>query len=774
MAEANSLPLSQATRARSVPVQHPFTPSLLAGSPAQSTALSKRKRNAHNRSSSHTALDSIAKNPSSSSILVTEATPNPKPRKQTKRGSPSYRPSELEEPATPTRATSQRRSESPTKRTLLLSPHHTNPSADYIPPLPVISRQTISSRRRSATPIPPYEPPREQFTPPREIIHTPPRATVSPERMSKSSKRKSTTTKKQKKLVLTIKKEPPEIDLSVPPPPPSPSDDPLLLKGLPRPSRPSRLSAGTSAEALDTLSSSHARRTPSIASSSVSPPGEARVSRLPDLGSAMDLSMQNDDDDLDDSFANAPPLFDLTNAQEDPGAWDDVDSGTDSEDFDQTGEYTGRFKAFTVPTKADPPSSCTRSRQDAWGNPSSPFPGSTGRHRSLPSSSSPPLKAVADGEERTQSESPDEDDVFFLDTPANANADADADVTVREEFLEGSSRDTIDGLAGLDMDLSMHDVPQEDYDTSQEHEASQEQLYAPQEQLHEKSPSPLPIVDAEEQEYDDEQDSAEYHEHHVRFAASRDSLQDVSMEIDDEDDSQDTTPLDADLSYESILHDPDEDEDEEEPAVVDAPHDSDSSDEETVDRELSREPGQFSDDEDEEERDTRPKPPVVPTPPRAAYTPARSVSPNGQSTRPKGFLSITSPLRRQKSPRTQNFRVKDASPLPSIDAVFATPAPVRAPLRDLDDDEDLPQASGSRLEPEAHEPVETEHEMEDNEPAGQIATDVEDDSGEESEELDDGVVKITSDDPRVAARAAAILKMVGHSVLCPASILIVL
>ena len=443
-----------------------------------------------------------------------------------------------------------------------------------------------------------------------------------------------------------------------------------------------------------------------------------------------------------------------------------MDSGSDSGDeFDQTGEYTGRFKVLTVPTKADPPSSCTRERQDAWGNPSSPFPGSGGRRRSLPSSSSPPLRAVADEEDGVQSESLDEDDVFFLDTPANANADID--VTVREEFEEGSSRDTIDGLAGLDVDLSMHDEPQPGFDTSQEQQdASQEQSYIYEERSHGKSSSPLPIIDIREQELEDEKDSGEHHEPHVRFAASRDSLEDISMEIDDEDDA----PLDADLSYESILHDPDEDPDEEQETSLgarpEAPHDSDSSDEETVDRELSREPGQFSDNEDDEEHDhdIRPKPPVIPTPPRAAYTPVRSISPSGQATRPKGFLSITSPLRRQKSPhiQAQSFQVRDASPMPSINAVLATPAPLRVPTRDANSEEQLPRPSGSHLAAETHEQVETEREMEDDEPEEQVVTDVGDDSGDESEELDDGVVKITSDDPRVAARAAAILKMASR------------
>ncbi|TBU24311.1 hypothetical protein BD311DRAFT_766713 [Dichomitus squalens] len=735
-------------RARSVPIQQPFTPSLLVDPPTQSTALSKRKRNAHNRSSSHTALDSIINNEaSSSSVLVTEATPNPKPRKQTKHGSPSRRTAELEEPTTPTRASSQRRSESPTKRTLFLSPHHTNPNADYVPPLPTISRQSISARRRSSTPMPPYEPPRERFTPPREIIHTPPRATVSPERISKSSKRKSTAPKNQKKLVLTVKKEPPEIDLSVPPPPPSPSDDPLLLKGLPghpksRP-RPSKLQtqqpASTNApEALGTPASTHARETPSIASSSASPP-ETRVGRLPDLNSSLDFGVQNGDDyddDDDDSFAGAPPIFDLTNPQEDPGAWDDVDSGSDSDDFDQTGEYTGRFKVLTVPTKADPPSSCTRSRQDAWGNPSSPFPGSGGKRRSLPSSSSPPLKAVPDGEDGAQSESLDEDDVFFLNTPASA--DVRVDVTVREEFEEGSSRDAIDGLAGLEVDLSV-DVPDVLH-------TSHEQQDTFREGPREKSPSPLPIVDVQGEEYG--------HEHHVRFVAPRGSPEeDVSMELEDGDDSQGAPQphVDADFSYESVIHDPEDDQaraSAQEPER-EAAHDSDSSDEETVDRELSREPGQFSDDEYEEERDTRPKPPTIPTPPRATFTPARSVSPNEQTARPKGFLSITSPLRRRKSPPVQGSQAGYASPMLSIDAAFATLVPVV--LREPQEGEGV---STRPLDDEAEEDL-----MEEDQPAEQVATDIDDDSADESEELDEGVVKITSDDPRVAARAAAILKM---------------
>ncbi|KAI0746573.1 hypothetical protein C8Q80DRAFT_780316 [Daedaleopsis nitida] len=683
------------SRAHSVPIEQlPFTPSLLAESPV---APSKRKRHTHNRSSSHTALDSFINNVPTNAVVVTEATPNPKPRKQTKHGSPSHHSADIpDEPGTPTRP-SHRRSQSPTKRPLL-SPHHNNPNADFLPPLPVISRQTVSARRRSATPIPPYEPPRERFTPPREIIHTPPRTTQSPERISKSSKRKSTAPKNTKKLVLTIKKEPPEIDLLQPPPPPSPSDDPLLLKGLPgQPRKPKMQPEPISA----TSTPSHARETPSIASSPISPPDDPRGGRLPDLDTSIDMGMDSDDS-MDRSFENGPPIFDFTNVQDD-GAWDDDVTDSDEEDFDQTGEYTGRFKVLTVPTKADPPSSCTRSRQDAWGNPSSPFP--VGRKRSLPSSSSPPLKAIPDVLDGS-SESPDEEDVFFLDTPVQH------DTTVRPEFEEGSSRDI------LDADYSM-EIPQ------------------PQSPV--RSPSPLPIVDVP-----DLDSSA----HHVRFAAARAAQEDESMEIDDE----------------SLEHAQEEDPSQAQAASTHADQEgSDSSDEETVDRELSREPGHVDSDTDEEGRDTRPVPAAIPTPPRAT-SPDRSLSPQTGPSRPRGFLSIASPLRRQKSPQLQSIEARSASPaaMPSIQSVFASPAPARASATGSTSD-GSPESARSRVRTETSEETVVGDPMDEDRGKGHteeyVATDVDEGSGNESEDLDDDVVKITSGDPRVAARAAAILKM---------------
>ncbi|EIW55932.1 uncharacterized protein TRAVEDRAFT_73651 [Trametes versicolor FP-101664 SS1] len=720
---------SSTSRARSVPVQLPFTPSLLAD-PAPGAAASKRKRHAHQRSSSHTALSSIVDSPSTSQVPA-EATPNPKPRKQSKRHAPTItidsptRPSAepLDEPSTPTRASSQRRSQSPTKRSLFASPHHTNPDADYIAPLPVLSRQSLSARRRSATPIPPYEPPRERFTPPREIIHTPPPVAQSPSKVSKSSKRKSTAPKSKKKLVIQVKTEPPEVDLLEPPPPPSPTDDPLLLKGTDRPRRQHKPRVSN----LSTSSSTHSRETPSIASSSpVSPPRAGGIGRLPDLNSSMDVSMLDHSyDSAEDSFAGPEaPVFDFTNAADNSAAWDDQESD-DSDDFDQTGEYTGRFKILTVPTKADPPSSCTRTRQQAWGHPISPFPGSSGRRTSLPSS--PPLRAGPDEDgEMDFEESPDEDDVFFLDGLVNADTSTDGDMSL--ETVDASEES-----------MEIHETPR---------------AHTPM-----RSPSPLPIVDVPESG-----DASIVHhpgDHHVRFAARRLSEEhydeDVDMSMDDvsyESNQVDSVPAhspppseehqhgpspepehaNTSLNHASMSHDT---------RVVEEEHWSDSSDEETVDRELSREPDPESDDED------RPPRPTLLTPARA-ITPARSTSPQ---VRPRGFLSIASPLRRQKSPSVQARSVSPVEQsMPSIHSVFATPSVPRVFVEGASDS----SARGAREETQETAVEEQDMDVEDGADA---ATEVEDGSSDENEQLDDGVIKITSGDPRVAARAAAILKM---------------
>lgn len=205
--------------------------------------------------------------------------------------------------------------------------------------MPPHTVQRQSARVRSSTPIPPYEPPTERFTPPREIFRSSPR-------VSKSSKRK-------KSLSITIKTEPPEIDLSRLPPP-SPTDDPLLLHGRvqrPRPSLPT-----------------NSRETPLLEST---PPRPGK--QLSPLNRcALDFPLPgipSDVDDNEDIDSLKHPVFDLTAKGED--SWSSSDGGGNSE---QEGEYTGKFRVMQVPTKADPPTSGTRERAEQWGRPISPFP----------------------------------------------------------------------------------------------------------------------------------------------------------------------------------------------------------------------------------------------------------------------------------------------------------------------------------------------------------------------------------------------------------------
>ncbi|KAI0264614.1 hypothetical protein BC834DRAFT_1042177 [Gloeopeniophorella convolvens] len=300
---------------------------------------------------------------------ISEASPNPKARKQTRRVRVG---SDVEEdrsdgddnvsPEVSSSAVKQRQgrglpaaseqdrfrrsrspSVSPSKShrnpALLRSPHANNANADYISPVPRHSRKHLSAQARSSTPVPLYEPPAEKFTPPREVFRSSPH-------VSKSSKRKTA-------LNVAVKKELPEIDLSRPPPPPSPTDDPLLLHGHPRRPRPSI--------------PKHSRETPLLESTPPRPGGQMS----PLLRSALDFPLPgipSDVDDSEDDNIPEPPVFNLANGGED--AWSSSDGGTP----EQEGEYTGKFRVMSVPTKADPPTSNTRERIESWGRPISPFP----------------------------------------------------------------------------------------------------------------------------------------------------------------------------------------------------------------------------------------------------------------------------------------------------------------------------------------------------------------------------------------------------------------
>lgn len=307
----------------------------------------------------------------SSSRITIDATPNPKPRKQSKRNV-AFTADPATPTASPTKASRARASASPTKASTLQSPHASNSNADYIPPLHEGSRHSVA-RQRSMPPSPRYEPPSERFTPPREVLYTP---VLS---VSKSSKRKSipwSRTKQEngkgneRRLTIQIKKEPPEIDLTEPLPPASPTDDPLLLHGPPPSSK--RKKAVRSSLGMVSM---YSRDTPPISSSSpVLRPVEDGTMLLDVNMTGMDMAMTSSDapevSNIEDML---PPLFDFHDDGADSLSEGEAEAGQNYTLEDQE-EFAEQYKIVAVPTKADPPSSVTRERQDRWGRPVSPFP----------------------------------------------------------------------------------------------------------------------------------------------------------------------------------------------------------------------------------------------------------------------------------------------------------------------------------------------------------------------------------------------------------------
>ncbi|KAF9530057.1 hypothetical protein CPB83DRAFT_851507 [Crepidotus variabilis] len=384
---------------------------------------------------------------------VSNATPNPKPRKQR-----HIRTQSVESPTrdsfetispVPGSSSSKDRdvanpvSTTPTKpkrKVVLKSPHAKNLEADYIPPLvfngdalqegePVnpARRAILSSRgsRRSATPIPAYEPPPDVFTPPREIYVNP----APPKSVSKSSKRKTpghggtkNVNRKGLKVNITganiaVKQEiPDDLDLRAPMPPASPTDDPLLLSGpeiivvldddeqvdissTPIRERRRSVSVHTQTqvedmhslmkeEAMPPETTQHPMADDTLPPSSPEPPFDSedaaavtafewrqRPEQFAEDQTTDESMMQLDDPK--DVEVEPIRLFDFDDSGG-GGGWSDSDDDEhlnyagDREEGE--GEFTGKWTMSKIRTKEDPPSSATRTRQDLWGRPVSPFP----------------------------------------------------------------------------------------------------------------------------------------------------------------------------------------------------------------------------------------------------------------------------------------------------------------------------------------------------------------------------------------------------------------
>jgi len=350
-----------------------------------------------------------------------EATPNPKPRKLGRRVGLDESPTrvsassssqlEMEDvdddnvPLTPSKSKLQL-----TKRMLLVqSPHGRNPDADYIPALvlsaggdiPPAAPETVARRavlgargsRRSATPIPPYEPPTDVFTPPREVFLSPPTGATSSRRSvtpvggaDGKGKAKAKSGRKSELRIVTVKKEiPDDIDLRAPMPPPSPTDDPLLLSGPPEQmSSPLGRQRMTSVEVevqTEPEEEEEVVQVDVLPPSSPDPPFDSEDMRAVDVfefGREVQGSSsmtEGEDSMVDDPLdADVSPVR-LFEGVAETGGWSDSDDDDIGEQIEEgEGEYTGHFRTVRVPTKEDPPSSATKARQEEWGRPISPYP----------------------------------------------------------------------------------------------------------------------------------------------------------------------------------------------------------------------------------------------------------------------------------------------------------------------------------------------------------------------------------------------------------------
>lgn len=115
-----------------------------------------------------------------------------------------------------------------------------------------------------------------------------------------------------------------------------------------------------------------------------------------------------------DEEENVLPVFNFSNNAIDVDApWTDEEEL--DEQFDHTGEYTGRFTMLQVPTKMDPPSSATKQRMDTWGRPISPFPLSKKPSSGISRPYSPIPESPTRGEEVPELPVADEEELAELD-----------------------------------------------------------------------------------------------------------------------------------------------------------------------------------------------------------------------------------------------------------------------------------------------------------------------------------------------------------------------
>ncbi|TFK18687.1 hypothetical protein FA15DRAFT_760509 [Coprinopsis marcescibilis] len=291
--------------------------------------------------------------------------------------------------------------------------------------------------RRSVTPIPHYEPPTDVFTPPREVFMSPPQPPSRRTRSSRKKAAVALTPVVVKMEKPTIDLSAPMPPPSPTDDPLLLSSDIEITDYIPpratlfeTPVRQKQKDVSTTAKKRGkTKTPGTAKRTVELESTSTRQAAQVVVmeemgtaeelppsSPLPDHSDEENVPKSNDDDDddgenfdwtkdavapmeytsmeddsmmqVDSEDARVEPvrILDFDQAVKDaktgggPDGWsdseDEADAGKGRKDaqVEGEGEYTGKWRMMKVRTKADPPSSATKSRMDIWGRPISPFP----------------------------------------------------------------------------------------------------------------------------------------------------------------------------------------------------------------------------------------------------------------------------------------------------------------------------------------------------------------------------------------------------------------
>ncbi|KAG6879848.1 hypothetical protein C0992_010806, partial [Termitomyces sp. T32_za158] len=400
-----------------------------------------------------------------------------------------------------------------------------------------------------------------------------------------------------------------------------------------------------------------------------------------------------------DAAVSTDALFDVT----DPSVcvWSD-----DDDDNLVEGDYTGSFRSFNIRTKLDPPSSATRERQEEWGRPITPFP-----YRKIER-----LDLLKEEDEQEECQAGE----LSLDTLCQESVVPEP--THRGPFDFDESFDEDD--SNMEQDIPVDSATEEHAAVSnledEEAEKSVEQTRASASDMNQDDTSieevPASLHDVEHEETEMEPPAATHYTEQDTDEEADTSIEEVPAlvyHVDGDDNEPDTSIEEVPALVYDMEHEEAETSIEEAPAAA---HYMEQDDDE-ADMSIEEAPEVVHDmEQDDNEADTSTEEPTV----------VQNVQVDADTSIEEA--PVLSRYMEQDTDEEANTSIEDVEQ----DADEADEREVREMSLSLDDDEEPAATATSAPHDE--------------------------DSSSDEEELEYGLVKISSADPHAAARAAAILK----------------